>query len=163
MPEHRKLFSLTVTVLTGLALAFLLAAGLPALIYSLRASSLFQDNRSLWLEKGSSSYDMVVYSNSPTQPTGGRNALQVRDGMVVKADNPNCPNCSLNEFGLLTVEALFERVDTECIRGFPFQYCNVAYDPTLGYPRRIDTYPYDLGGRERPSITVESVIPAAAK
>ena len=163
MTEHRKLFPLAVTVLIGLALAFLLVAGLPALVYYLRASSLFRDNRSLWLEQGSSSYDMVVYSNSLTQPTEGRNVLQVRDGRLVKADNPDCPNCSLNEFGLLTVEALFERVNTECIRGFPSQYCNVAYDPSLGYPRRIDTYPYDLGGRERPSITVESVIPASAK
>ena len=163
MSDRRIPLLLGTAVLFGLAIGILLAVGLPRIIYTQRANSSFQNSQSLWLEKGSRSYTMVVYSNSLTQPTEGRNTLQVRDGIVVEANNPNCPNCTLDEFGSLTVEALFARIEAECLLDFPIQYCNVGYDRTLGYPRRIDTYPYHLDGRERPSITVESVVPVDVK
>jgi hypothetical protein len=114
--------------------------------------------RSLWQEKGSSSYTIVVISNSHRQQTGGRNVIRVQAGEIAEAHNPNCPSCPAGHFAALTVERLFQRISTECLRDFPKQFCNVKYDEDLGFPRRLDTYPYNLDGQERPSITVEQVI-----
>lgn len=130
----------------------------PRIAYRRQASAAFEDARSLWQEKGSSSYTIVVTSNSRIGQTGGKNVIRVQAGEIADAHNPNCPACSASQFAALTVEGLFQRISTECLRDFPKQFCNVKYDEDLGFPRRLDTYPYNLDGQERPSITVEQVI-----
>ncbi|HEX9596471.1 MAG TPA: DUF6174 domain-containing protein, partial [Anaerolineales bacterium] len=139
-------------VIVGLAGFLLLSA---RIAYRRQATAGYEGARSLWQEKGSSSYRIVVISNSHTQQTGGRNEIRVQAGEIAEAHNPNCTSCTLGKFVALTVEGLFQRISTECLRDFPQQYCNVKYDEDLGFPRRIDTYPYNRDGQERPSITVE--------
>jgi hypothetical protein len=104
-----------------------------------------------------SSYTAIVTSNSHTHPTGGTNTIRVENDRLIDGQNPECPNCSIEIFNNLTIEALFQRIKAECLYDFLTQPCNVAYDQTIGYPIRIDTYHHNRDGQERPSITVESV------
>jgi len=138
-----------------IALAALLY--LPRLSYTLSATRAYNAALSLWQSAGPTAYIVVVGNNSPTQPTGGENTIRVQDGKAVAGHNPTCPDCTLEDFAPLTVEALFQRIQAECLHDFPFQLCNVGYDQTLGFPVRLDTYPYNQSGVERPSITVQSV------
>jgi hypothetical protein len=114
---------------------------------------------SKWRSAGPDAYTVVVASNSLTQPTGGWNTIHVQDGIVLEGRNPACAGCPSEAFELLTVEALFRRIEAECLMQFPSQFCNVAYHDTLGYPVRLDTYPHHRSGIERPSITIDSVQP----
>jgi len=129
----------------------------PRIAYTRRATSAYEGALALWHARDHSTYTVTVVSNSRTQPTGGTNTIRVVNGQVVEAHNPECPDCPIASFVPLTVEGLFERIQTQCLRDFPTQFCNVAYDPSLGYPIRIDTSPYNRDGQERPSITVQSV------
>ena len=141
--------------------AVILAVGLllyyPRFSYARRATSDFEVAHARWQSARPSSYTAIVINNSLTQPTGGANTIRVENGAVVSGQNPQCPSCSPESFSALTIEALFQRIEAECLHDFPTQYCNVAYDQSLGHPVRIDTYPYNHDGQERPSITVESV------
>ncbi len=130
---------------------------LPGIAYTLRATKAYNAALSLWQSAGPSTYTMVVANNSHTQSTGGWNTITVQNSKVIEGQNPDCPNCTPAVFAPLTVEALFARIQAECLHDFPFQFCNLAYDQALGFPRRIDTYPYNQAGVERPSITVKSV------
>ncbi len=144
-----------------LIIAFLTFAvtliSLPRIAYTFQATKAYNSALSLWQSAGPTAYTMVVANNSPTQPIGGWNTIRVQDGLVLDGQNPDCPDCTPADFASLTVEALFQRIEEQCLRDFPFQFCNVAYDEKLGYPRRLDTYPYNAAGVERPSITVDSV------
>lgn len=150
---------LPATIVLAFVLLITAAAliSLPGIAYTLRATKAYNAALSLWESADTTAYTMLVANNSPTQPTGGWNTLRVHDGKVITGQNPDCPDCSPADFAPLTVEALFERIQAECLHDFPFQFCNVAYDKTLGFPVRLDTYPYNQFGIERPSITVQSV------
>lgn len=125
--------------------------------YTRHATSSYNAALALWLAADHSSYTAIISSNSLTQLTGGTNTIIVEHDKILYGHNPECPNCPIEIFDSLTVEALFQRIETECLHNFPTQLCNVAYNQTLGYPIRIDTYPHNLGDQERPSITVENV------
>ena len=144
-----------------LACAFLVASAFlilsPRVAYTRQATSAYDAALGRWQATDRSSYAITVISNSLTQPTGGTNTIRVDAGRVTQAHNPNCPDCSIEAFAALTVEGLFQRIQTECLRDFPIQFCGVDYHPSLGFPVRIDTYPYNRHGQERPSISVEDV------
>lgn len=148
---------LAVLLLVGVITLVGLLLRAPRLIYTYQARQAYEAARLRWESEGSDSYTMVVFSNAYTQPTEGRNELRVEAGVPVKAENPNCQNCPPAQFAAFTIENLFQRIAAECFSGFPRRFCQVAYDETLGYPRRIDFYPYNLDGVERPSITVMEV------
>ena len=129
----------------------------PRITYTRRATSAYNAALALWQAADHSSYTAIVSNNSHTQLSGGTNTIRVENGRVIDGHNPECPDCPIEIFDSLTVEALFQRIEAECLYEYPPQLCNVAYDQTLGYPIRIDTYPHKRDGQERPSITVESL------
>lgn len=147
-------------------IAFILAAAIvtvglllyPRYAYNRRATSNFEAAHALWQSARLSGYTATVISNSRTQSTGGVNTIKVENGVLISGHNLQCPTCSLESFSAFTIEALFQRIEAECLHEFPTQFCNVAYDITFGYPLRIDTHPYERDGQERPSITVEKVL-----
>ncbi len=150
------ILAIVVAALLIVAVAALL--GSPRRSYIRHATSAYASALALWNAAGPTSYTAVVVSNSLTQPSGGHNTIHVQGGVLVSAQNPRCPECEPSDFAGLTIDSLFQRIARECLHDFPTQFCNVAYDQTLGFPVRIDTYPYNLKGQERPSVTVESVI-----
>lgn len=130
----------------------------PQIGYARRTRSEWEAARTLWSARGSASYQAIVHSNAPTEPTEGTNRIWVARGMVRRAVNEDCPSCPHELFASLTIEALFERIATECLDALPDPLCSVAYDDDLGFPRRIDTYPRGRDGQEPLSITVEEVV-----
>jgi hypothetical protein len=145
--------------LAGLAITAALAGALlillvPRIAYIHQASAAYQEGLERWQAGNHTSYTITILSNSRTQRTGGMNTLRVENGRVIEAHNPDCTTCQESDFTALTVGALFERIEAECLHDFPIQFCSVTYDDSLGYPVRIDTYPHIRGGEERPSITV---------
>ena len=86
---------------------------------------------------------MVVASNFSSDCTAGWNTILINGGEIVEAHNSEVKDCSYENFGQLTVEALFNRIWDECLRSRslrrPFPVCNVSYDDDFGYPRRLDT------------------------
>ncbi len=149
---------LAAILLVILVVAAVLLLGYPRYAYARQAASSYEEALAIWRAANPTRYTAVVVSNSLTQPTGGTNTIRVERGRVVSAENPQCPDCPVQEFDALTIESLFQRIERECLHDFPTQLCNVAYDQNLGYPVRIDTYPYNREGQERPSITVNSVL-----
>jgi len=146
-------------VLFAIALPVALIA--PFLIHTQMFIARFETSYEKWTRLDSPNYEIIVASNSLTDPTGGINTLQVQDGRIVEASNPDCAVCPLAEFAELTVDALFARVWDDCIRtyprGFQFPICNVEYHDVLGYPARMDTYTFNDQGECEPSITVLSL------
>lgn len=126
----------------------------PAKMYSRRARRDYEAALEKWREVRPASYHLEVITNSSAEPTAGLNRLQVVDGKLVQAENPAYSDCKLEFFQGLTIEALFNRIEMECLDGFPRRYCQVAYDVDYGFPRRIDFYPPLLNGQERSSIGV---------
>ena len=149
---------LAAILLAILVVAAVLLLGYPRLAYMRQTVSSYEAALALWRAANPTRYTAVVVSDSLTQPTGGTNTIRVERGRIVSAENPQCPNCPIQEFDGLTIESLFQRIERECLHDFPNQLCNVAYDRNLGYPLRLDTYPYNREGQERPSITVDSVL-----
>jgi hypothetical protein len=152
--RHRIPLPLAGLAITSALAGVLLILLLPRIAYIHQASAAYQEGLERWQAGDHTSYTITILSNSRTQHTGGTNTLRVENGRVVEAHNPNCPTCQESDFTALTVEALFTRIEAECLHDFPIQFCSVAYDDTFGYPVRIDTYPHLRGGEERPSITV---------
>ena len=144
--------AIIVTAALVLATAFFLLS--PRVAYTLQATSAYEAAQGRWQAAHPSSYTIVAVSNSLTQSTGGANTIRVDDGDIAEAHNPDCPDCPIEVFADFTVEGLFRRIEAECLHGFPTEFCNVAYHEDLGYPLRIDTYPYNRANQERPSITV---------
>ena len=136
---------------------------LPFVLHTNAFISKLRSNQEKWSRLAPRSYEMVIASNSLSDPTGGINVLRVENGQIVQAENADCGDCSLDDFNHLTVEALFERIWEECVRnharGLPFPICNVAYDQDLGFPRRLDTYTFTQEGEYLPSITIETFQP----
>ena len=133
----------------------------PFVLYTNAFISRLRSNEEKWARLGSRNYEIVVASNSLSDPSGGINILRVENGQIVEADNPDCTSCSLDDFSALTIESLFGRIWEECVRnhsrGLQFPICNVVYDQELGFPRRLDTYTFTEEGEHLPSITVDTV------
>jgi hypothetical protein len=102
-------------------------------------------------------YDAIVLSNSLDYPTGGENKVSVRNGLLIQGSNLDCRTCTHADYLPLTIEALFDRINEECIRGTLLPICHIVYDETLGYPARIDTYTFYEDGIHAPSITITEV------
>ncbi len=139
------------------AFALVLIALAPFMIYRIWFERRLDSHRAIWVGASGGSYDAVVFSNSLDGATGGRNEISVRGGKLAAADNPDCPSCSPDDFASLTIEALFERIERECLQQKLLPICNVSYDENLGYPGRIDTYTYYAEQSYAPSITVQEV------
>lgn len=154
---------ISIPIVLLLTLVCLLAAAIlldsPRALYTRMAVSAYNAALSNWQSSGPDAYTIVVASNSLTHPTGGLNTIDVQGGLVLEGRNPACEDCPPEAFEPLTVEGLFRRIEAECLVDFPSQFCNVAYHDTIGYPVRLDTYPYHLSGIERPSITIQSLQP----
>ena len=148
--KKRWLFVLLGVMGVGLLLS-------PFLLHTWRFNATFRANRGKWADFGSTSYEIVVASNSLTRPTAGWNTIRVVNGEIIAAENPDCAGCPLDDFTDLTVGALFDLIENVCLPRFPFPICNLVYDEALGYPRRVNTYAVDEKGEHLPSITVESV------
>ncbi|UCF61087.1 MAG: hypothetical protein JSV37_15225 [Anaerolineaceae bacterium] len=96
-------------------------------------------------------------SNSLDYPTAGENTIRVRNGQLFQGINASCATCTPADYLPLTIEALFDRIYEECIRGTLLPICHIAYDETLGYPARVDTYTFYEDGIHAPSITITEV------
>jgi hypothetical protein len=150
---------LILTIILFLGLVFILAS--PFLLHDYAFITRLQRNQERWADYGAGEYEMRLASNSLTGCTGGWNTLHVRAGNIVAARNDSGNTCALDEFAQLTVEGIFARIWEECVQNRslsrPLPYCNVAYDPDFGFPRRLDTYTLTADGEYAPSITVEWV------
>lgn len=129
----------------------------PFIYHKFRFDRLYISNLARWHHLSNGNYDAVVLSNSIEYPTGGENRIRVRDGQLIEGTNSNCGTCTLADYLPLSIEALFDRIDKECIRMTLLPICNIVYDETLGYPKRIDTYTFHEDGTHEPSITITEV------
>src|SRR5688572_25967827 len=110
---------ITAVIILSLGLLFYY----PRYSYAHRATSVYEAAFARWESAHPSGYTAIVISNSLTQPTGGVNTIRVENGDIVSGQNPQCPSCSVESFSSLTIEALFQRIETECLHDFPVQYC----------------------------------------
>jgi Family of unknown function (DUF6174) len=156
MKTRHALLSVPLIALAALLGAVLLLY-LPRALYTHNAVSAYNNALSKWRAFGPDAYVIIVADNSLTDPTAGWNEIRVKDGTVLDGHNPGCPSCLPETFTSLTVEALFRRIEDECLLDFPMQFCNVSYNEGVGYPVRLDTYPHDLRGLERPSVTIRGL------
>jgi hypothetical protein len=154
MRTRLRLGCITILILTVAACPLILLYG-PQVYYAITARISLDAARAKWQAAAHTEYTAVVANNSLTDPTGGMNTIHVKDGLIIEASNPNCPDCATQAFAALTVDALFGRIAQQCLDKFPDEFCNVHYHPSFGYPVRLDSYPYHLAGIERPSITVQ--------
>jgi len=143
----------------GLLLLCLLGPILaPFAAYSLPNYYRYRVNLAKWRGPGPEgrgpSYSATIYVNQPDERLYGENVIEVRAGQLVAATNQECPDCQLAEFEPLTVSGLYSLIRARCITSWPRSFCNLGYDPSLGYPIRIDLYCGLEGGYCGPSITV---------
>lgn len=139
------------------AFSLILIALIPFILYRISFERRLHSYRAVWDRVSDGDYDAVVISNSLDDPTGGRNEIGVRAGKLSTGHNPDCRSCSLEDFSSLTIEALFERIEMECLERRLLPICNVSYEESLGFPGRIDTYTFDEDGTYTPSIIVQEV------
>jgi hypothetical protein len=134
---------------------------LPFIAHTFTFITRLRSNEAQWAEYGSNSYEIILASNSLDDPTGGINQVTIENGQIISGHNPDCALCGPGDFRQFTVEALFARIWKECVQDrllrFSIPICNVAYDPELGFPRRLDTYTFTQEGKYQSSITVERV------
>jgi hypothetical protein len=117
---------LAVLLLVGVVTLAGLLLLAPRLIYTYHTRQAYEAARAQWETRGSDAYTLVAFSNAHTQPTAGRNELRVEAGVLVAAENPDCPTCTLEQFAEFTIENLFWRIAAECFSGFPRRFCQVG-------------------------------------
>ena len=143
-------------LIIGVSLAAILLLS-PFIYHKLQFDHRYNSNRVLWYHVSMGNYDAIVVSNSLDYPTGGENSIRVRNGLLLQGLNSGCGTCTPADYLPLTIEALFDRIYEECIRGTLLPICHIVYDETLGYPSRIDTYKFYEDGIHAPSITITQV------
>ena len=145
----------TIILIVSLSVVIILLS--PFIVHKISFDLRYKSHRERWDRLSRGNYEAIVLSNSLDYPTGGENRIVVREGKIIEGFNPGCVSCSLEEYGPLTIEALFDRIYKECIHMTLLPICNVVYDESFGYPRRIDTYTFSEEGIHSPSITISEV------